>query len=89
MRKYRYMDIIETGELFDDAFAITPIRSGTAIDHVATHINRDKVLIATLRQWGEILENGIAEPRDAGKRLRELADEAESIEAEIKFGYEK
>jgi hypothetical protein len=89
MRKYRYMDIIESGDLFDDAFAITPIHSGPGVDHVSTHINRDKVLIATLRQWGEILMNGIAEPRDAGKRLMELAEEAEDIEKEVSFGYNR
>lgn len=89
MNKYRYMDIIESGPIFDDAFAITPIRSGSQIDHVATHINRDRVLIATLRQWGEILINGLAEPRDAGRLLKELADESEQIESDIGFGYNK
>ena len=89
MSKYRYMDIIQHGPLFDDYLAITPVESAVGIDHVSTHINRDKVLIATLRQWGEILMNGIAEPRDAGKRLMELADEAEAIEREVGFGYSR
>ena len=83
------MDTIYAGELFDDAFAITPISRPAGIDHVATHINRDKVLIAMVHQYGEVLANGLAEPRSVGQYLMELADEAKSIEEEVEFYYEK
>lgn len=89
IRGRKWFDIIEHGPLFDDYLAITPAVSPVGIDYAATHKNRDEVLIATMRQWGEILSNGIAEPREAGQRLKELADEAEAIEREIGFGYNR
>ena len=83
------MDTIYAGDIFDDALAITPISSGSGIDYVATHINRDKVLISMVRQYGEVLVNGLAEPRDVGRYLQEISREAEEIEKEVKFGYQR
>jgi hypothetical protein len=85
----KWMDTIYAGDIFDDALAITPISSGSGIDHVATHINRDKVLISMVRQYGEVLVNGLAEPRDVGRYLQEISKEAEEIEKEVKFGYQR
>lgn len=84
--KYRYYDIIEFGGLFDAPCEKCPDEAG--VDAVATHKNRDKVIVATLRQYGEILRAGMADPRDIGKYLKDLADEAEAIEEEVGFGYE-
>lgn len=86
---HKWIDIIYAGELFDDAFAITPISRPSGIDHVATHINRDKVLIAMMHQYGEVLINGLADSREVGRYLQEISREAEEIEKEVKFGYDR
>jgi len=62
---------------------------GIGPDSYATHKNRDEAMIKLCRQYGEILVNGLASPRDIGHYLQEMADEAESLENEVKFGYEK
>ena len=85
----KWMDTVYAGELFDDAFAITPISRPSGIDHVATHINRDKVLIAMMHQYGEVLINGLADSREIGRYLQEISRETEEIEKEVHFGYEK
>ena len=86
--KYRYFDIINTGSLFDyDGLNITAVAPAPGIDPRATHVERDKVLIETLRMYGEMLSNGMAEPRSLGRDMLEIAKEAEAIEAEVKFGY--
>jgi hypothetical protein len=84
MKKYRYFDVIEQGPLFDPEPG-----EKVEVSSKATHKNRDKVLIAYCRQYGEVLVNGLAPPRDMGQGLIDLADEAEAIEDEVKFGYEK
>ncbi len=89
MRKARWFDIIEHGPLFDDYLAITPATNPVGIDYAATHKNRDESLIKLVRQYGEVLVNGLAEPRSIGQYLQELADEAEAIEREIGFGYNR
>jgi len=84
MKKYRYFDIVEQGPLFDpepgEKVEVAP---------VATHIYRDKALIAHVRQWGEVLMGGLAMPREVGQYLKDLAREAEELEKEVQFGYEK
>ena len=83
MKKYRYFDIVEQGPLFDpepgEKVEVAP---------VATHIYRDKALIAHVRQWGEVLKGGLAMPREVGQYLIDLAREAQEIEDEVGFGYE-
>jgi hypothetical protein len=82
MKKYLYFDVISAGPLFDpepgEKVEVAP---------VATHIYRDKALIAHVRQWGEVLKGGLAMPREVGQYLIDLAREAEEIEKEVPFGY--
>jgi hypothetical protein len=88
----KWFEVIQHGELFDSfdgGGAVTVPYNESGPDSYATHRNRDSAMIKLVRQYGEILSNGLAEPRDIGRYLQELADEAESIEAEVKFGYEK
>jgi len=92
IKGHKWFEIVEHGELFDsfDGLGSTSVpHNESGPDSYATHKNRDRSLIAYVRQYGEVLMNGLAEPRDIGKYLQELADEAESIEAEVHFGYEK
>lgn len=77
------------GPLFDDYLAITPVEGAVGIDHEATHRNRDEFLIKLVAQYGEVLVNGLADSRDIGRYLIELAQEARSIEREAHFGYNK
>jgi len=84
MKKYRYFDIVEQGPLFDPEPG-----EKVEVSPVATHVYRDKALIAHVRQWGEVLMGGLAMPREVGQYLKDLAREAEELEKEVQFGYEK
>jgi len=98
MSKYKFLDVVQHGPLFDmvDGEVMTQVVEngvrvrpalGIGPDSYATHKNRDKVLIAYCRQYGEVLVKGLAPPRDMGQGLIDLADEAEAIEKEVPFGY--
>jgi hypothetical protein len=78
----KWFDTIRFGPIFD-----AEKDGDTGIDEEETHRYRDKNLIAYLRQYGEILANGLAEPREVGRYMMEMADEAEAIEKEIRFWY--
>jgi hypothetical protein len=84
LKKYRYFDIIEQGPLFDPEPG-----EKVEVSHSATHAYRDMSMIKIIRQWGEILKNGLCEPREVGQYLIDLAREAEELEKEVQFGYEK
>ena len=84
MKKYRYFDVVEQGPLFDPEPG-----EKVEVSPVATHVYRDKALIAHVRQWGEVLMGGLAMPREVGQYLKDLAREAEELEKEVQFGYEK
>jgi hypothetical protein len=60
----------------------------TGIDHAATHRNRDRILINRARMYGEMLTKGMADPRRIGQDLIDMANEADSIEKLMFFGYE-
>ena len=60
----------------------------TGIDRASTHRNRDEILIGRIRMYGEMLQNGMSEPRRIGKDLIDIANEADSIEKDIIFGWE-
>jgi hypothetical protein len=83
------MDRIYMGPIFDDVFALATPKEEDTLDPVATHRNRDAVLISTLRAYGDALCNGIMDSREVGQYLKDMATEAEQIESEVKFGYEK
>jgi hypothetical protein len=88
----KWFEVIQHGELFDsfDGLGSVSVPNNPAgPDSYATHKNRDEAMIKLCRQYGEILENGLADPRAIGTYLREMADEASSLEDEVKFGYEK
>lgn len=82
MDKHKYLDVISAGPLFDP-------EPGETIgpDSYATHKHRDLSLIKIIRQWGEVLSNGLASPREVGQYLIDLSREAEELEKEVKFGY--
>jgi len=82
MKKYRYFDVVEQGPLFDPEPG-----EKVEVSSTATHIYRDKALIAHVRQWGEVLMGGLAMPREVGQYLKDLAREAEELEKEVPFGY--
>ena len=82
MKKYRYFDVVEQGPLFDPEPG-----EKVEVSPVATHVYRDKALIAHVRQWGEVLKGGLAMPREVGQYLIDLAREAEELEKEVPFGY--
>ncbi len=88
----KWFEIIEHGELFDSFDGLgssTVPHNESGPDSYATHKNRDSAMIKLCRTYGEVLMNGLAEPRDIGRYLIEMCDEAESIEAEVKFGYDR
>lgn len=92
IKKYRWFEVVEHGEIFDfldgmDSTFTAPYNHAGP-DSFATHKNRDKSMIKLMRQYGEMLVNGLAEPRDIGHHLIEISDEAGSLEQEVKFGYE-
>jgi hypothetical protein len=84
MRMYKYFDIIKRGSLFTGIDGEG--ESGT--DAMASHMNRDRVMISRMRTLGEVLKHGLADPRKIGEDLIEMADEAEAIEKEVVFGWE-
>jgi len=86
---YRWFDILYKGPLFDNIYDITPPEDVVTVDHVATHEARDRSFISLVRQYGEVLKNGLAEPREIAEYLIQLSDEADAIEAEVKFGDER
>lgn len=81
---HRFFDIIKYGTLFDSLGGDEP----SGVDHMSTHMNRDRVLINRIKTMGEVLRHGMAEPSKIGEQLIELAEEAEKIEKETYFGYE-
>lgn len=89
IKGHKWFEVIQYGPIFDDYLAITPVEGAVGIDHAATHRNRDESMIKLVRQYGEILANGMADPRSIGNYLMELAEEAEQIEQEIGFGYNR
>lgn len=92
LAKYRWFSVILTGELFDSievSDGITKInKAKSEIDGEATHKERDKVLIAKMRVYGEMLKAGMIDPRDAGRDMVEIAKEAQEMEADIGFWWE-
>lgn len=80
----KYFNIIQRGTLFDGIDGDGP----SGVDTMATHMNRDRVLIDRIKTLGEVLRHGLAEPRKIGENLIELAEEADQIEKLTVFGYE-
>lgn len=76
--------IIQHGGLFDGIDGEGP----TGIDIAATHKERDRFLINRIKVFGEILRCGMADPRQVGQNLIDLAAEAEELEKLVIFGYE-
>jgi hypothetical protein len=88
----KWFEVIQHGELFDSfdgGGSVTVPHNPTGPDGYATHKNRDEAMIKLCRTYGEVLVHGLADSRDIGRYLIEMCDEAESLEAEVKFGYEK
>jgi hypothetical protein len=90
--KYKFFSIIRTGELFDSISVVDGVTSINKavnnIDGESTHKERDKVLIAKMKVYGEMLKAGMIDPRDAGRDMVEIAKEAQDMEDEIGFWWE-
>ncbi len=80
----RWFEVIRRGNPVDNVEG----EGETGIDHAATHRNRDQILIGRIRMYGEMLQNGMADPRRIGQDLIDMANEADSIEKDIIFGWE-
>jgi len=89
--KYKYLDTVGKGTLFDEQELADKPRlfpgDNTTTDIVATHKLRDQILIDRFKTFGEILVNGMAEPRKIGGEMIIIAREAEEIEKEVGFKY--
>lgn len=90
--RFKWFSVITTGELFDSIEVVDGVtkinKAKSDIDGEETHKERDKVLIAKMLIYGEMLKAGIIDPRDAGTALVEIATEAKEVEESVGFWWE-